>query len=313
MTSTQRAVRYDDVGGPEVLYVAEVPLPSAGEGEAVVAVRAVGLNPFDAKVRTGLIPLPAPFPRGLGGDLAGVVTEVGDGAKYSDGAPIAVGDEVLGWATSTLQELVAVPGAQLVRKPAIVPFAVAGSLSTPGQTAVASLNTVAVAKGDTVLVGAAAGSVGFVYAQLAVQAGACVIGTASIANHERLRAIGVDPVEYGPGLAQRVRAIAPQGVDAAQDNVGRETIDAALALGVEPERINTIVDHAAVEEYGVRSPGRYERSTEVLADLAASVAADELALPIQQEFTLDEVVAAFTLLEGRHLSGKVVVTPSGSR
>ena len=309
MTATQRAVRYDRVGGPEVLHVAQVPAPSADRGEAVVAVRAVGLNPFDAKVRAGMVPSAAPFPRGLGGDLAGSVTEVGVGATYGDGAPIAVGDEVLGWGASTLQERVAVTASQLVRKPVAVPFVVAGSLSTPGQTAVASLRTVEVGPGDTVLVGAAAGSVGFVYAQLAMHAGARVIGTASLANHERLRAVGVVPVEYGPGLAQRVRALAPEGVTAAQDNVGRETIDAALALEVAAERINTIVDYAAVEEFGVRTPGRYERNADVLADLVRRVAEGDLALPIQQEFTLDEVAAAFTLLEGRHLSGKVVVVP----
>ena len=309
MTATQRAVRYDRVGGPEVLYVAEVAPPAAGISEVVVAVRAVGLNLFDSKVRAGLIAWPAPFPRGLGGDLAGVVAEVGSGAAYADGTPIAVGDDVLGWGSATLQDRVAVPAVQLVRKPAAVSFAVAGSLSTPGQTAIASLQVAPVGPGDTVLVGAAAGSVGFIYAQLAQQAGARVIGTASASNHDRLRAIGVVPVEYGPGLAQRVRALAPEGVTAAQDNVGRETIDAALALEVAAERINTIVDYAAVEEFGVRTPGRYERNADVLADLVRRVAAGHLRLPIQREFTLDEVAAAFTLLEGRHLSGKVVVVP----
>lgn len=309
VTATQRAVRYDHFGGPEVLHVAEVAAPAAGVSEVVVAVRAVGLNLFDSKVRAGLIPWPAPFPRGLGGNLAGVVTEVGSDAAYADGAPIAVGDDVLGWGSSTLQERVAVPAEQLVRKPEAVPFAVAGSLSTPGQTAVASLRTVPVGPGDTVLVGAVAGSVGFIYAQLAQQAGARVIGTASASNHDRLRAIGVVPLEYGPGLARRVGALAPGGVDAAQDNVGRETVDASLALGVAPERINTIVDHAAVDEFGVRTPGRYERRADVLVDLVRRVAAGGLRLPIQREFTLDEVAAAFTLLEGRHLSGKVVVVP----
>lgn len=309
MTGSQRAVRYAEVGGPEVLFVAEVPMPSAGEAEAVVAVRAVGLNPFDAKVRAGVIPLPSAFPRGLGGDLAGVVTDVGVGAAYDDGQPIAIGDDVLGWGSTTLQQRVAVPAVQLVRKPPEVPFAVAGSLSTPGQTAIASLRILPVGPGDTVLVGAAAGAVGFIFAQLACIAGARVIGTASPANHDRLRAIGVTPVEYGPGLVDRLRAVAPEGITAAQDNIGRETIDAALALGAASERINTIVDYAAVDELGVRTPGRFERRADILAGLVARVATGELKIPVQQELPLDDVVAAFVLLEGRHLSGKVVVVP----
>jgi NADPH:quinone reductase-like Zn-dependent oxidoreductase len=309
MTATQRAAIYAEFGGPEVIRIVRVPVPEPAPGEAIVEVRAVGLNPYDAKARTGFSPSPVPLPRGIGGDVAGVVTAVAPGAEYADGSPIAVGDAVLGWTMGAARERVAVPAGQLARKPPGLPFAVAGSLSTAGQTAVASLSVAPVAHGETVLVTAAAGSVGFLYSQLAIRTGARVVGTASQSNHERLRAIGVVPVDYGPGLAARVRAAAPEGIAAVQDNVGGDSVELALDLGVPPSRICEIVDHAATERLGLASPGRYERRADVLADLARQVAAGELSLPVFREFPLDEVVAAFQLLETRHLSGKIVLVP----
>lgn len=305
----QRAVQYEETGSPSVLRLTDVAVPEPADGRVVVTVRAVGLNPFDGKVRAGLIPTKAAFPRGIGGDFSGVVSAVGTNAEYVDGTPVAIGDEVLGWAASTLREQLAVASTHLVRKPANVSFAVAGSLSTPGQTAAAALRTVPIGESDTVLVSSASGSVGFLTAQLALTAGARVIGTASLSNHERLRAAGIVPVTYGAGLAERLRAAAPEGISAVLDSAGRETIDAALALGVAPERINTIVDYAAVDEFGIRTPGQYERRADVLDDLVRRVSAGTLELPVQQEFALDDVVAAFTLMESRHLTGKVVVTP----
>ena len=304
-----RAVQYDHVGGPDALYLTGVPEPRPGGSEVVVAVRAVGINPFDAKVRSGVIPWPAPFPRGLGGDLAGVVTAVGPDAVYHDGSPIAVGDGVLGFGTGTLRDLVAAPAANVARKPSGLPWTQAGSLAAPGLTAEASYAVLRPGPGDTVFVSAAAGAVGYLYAQLARQAGARVIGSASPANHDRLRAIGVEPVGYGEGLADRLRALAPEGITAVQDNAGGETIDAALKLGVPARRICEIVDHAATERLGLASPGRYARRPEVLEELARRIAEGELLHTVQQTFPLDQVAAAFALLETRHLSGKIVVEP----
>ncbi|WP_159501505.1 NADP-dependent oxidoreductase [Microbacterium sp. 18062] len=303
------AVLYDETGDPGVLRLAEVPDPVAGAGEVVLRVKAVGINPFDAKVRAGAILLSAPFPRGIGGDVAGIVVAVGEGASYVDGAPVGVGDEVLGFGSSTLRGLVAVPAAHLARRPAALPWAVAGALATPGLTAEASYRVLEPAAGDTVFVSAAAGSVGFLYGQLALAAGARVIGSASSANHERLRAAGIEPVEYGPGLAGRLRSLAPEGITAVQDDAGGETVEVALELGVPPERICEIVDHAATERLGLASPGRYERRPDILERLAQQVAGRILSLPVQREFPLHEVAEAFALLETRHLSGKVVVTP----
>lgn len=304
-----RAVLYDEVGGPDVLYLADVPDPFPNVGEVVVEVKAVGLNPFDMKSYRGIAHLSASFPRGLGGDFSGVVTLVGPYALYADGTPVEVGDAVLGWGTGTLCERLLVPAAQVVPKPEDLTWAAAGSLSTPGQTATACLHMLPVGPEDTVLISAAAGSVGYIQAQLARSAGARVIGTASPANHGRLRGIGVEPVEYGPGLIGRLQAAAPDGYTAAFDNHGRETIDAALQLGLSPARICEIVDHQAAVDYGLVSPGRYERRADVLQAIVSRVVSGSLRIPIHQEFPLSEVRAAFEVLERGHLSGKIVVLP----
>ncbi len=305
-----RAVLYDRFGTAEVLEIKHIPEVHATEGRARVAVVAVGLNPFDFKMRSGAIPIGDPrFPRGLGGDFAGVIDEVGEGASYWDGAPVKPGDEVLGWSDAgTLREQLVVPTAQLARKPAALSWHVAASLSGPAQTADAALKALAIGPSDTVLLSAAAGGVGFVYAQLARARGASVIGTASPGNFDALERIGVVPTTYGPELADRVRALAPGGITAVQDNFGRETIDAGFALGLTADRICTIVDHEAVTELGLASPGRYARSAERLEGFARLAAEGGLQLPIQSVFALAQVREAFELLEGRHLSGKVVVT-----
>jgi NADPH:quinone reductase-like Zn-dependent oxidoreductase len=299
-----RAVRYDEVGGPEVLYVTEVTDPEPRDGQVVVDVEAVGLNFWDAKARSGIVPLKSAFPRGLGGDFAGVVSRDGLGAQYFDGSYVQAGDEVLGWGVSTLRDRLAVSSTNLARKPEGLPWGVAASLATPGLTAVACARAVPIGPDDTVLVGAASGGVGFLYGQIAHRMGARVIGTASPANHDRLRAVGIEPVEYGDGLADRVRALGT--VTAVMDAQGRATVEVALALGVDPDRICTIADYPGASEFGLVTPGG-DRSADVLQELADHVAAGDLSLPVQEEFALDDLHDAFRLLESRHLSGKIVV------
>lgn len=303
------AVQFTKFGGPEVLHLVDVPDKHPSAGEVRLRVKAVGLNPFDSKRRSGLAPMQVLFPAGSCSDLAGIVDEVGEGASYVDGTPVAVGDEVLGWSSDYhgLAEQAVVPASHVTLRPAALAWEQAGGLMTAGLTADAAITTLDIGAADTVLLSAAAGAVGQLYAQLAVQRGAAVIGTASVANHEFLRSLGAIPVAYGPGLADRVRTAAPTAITAVQDNVGRETIDAGLELGVPANRICSIVDHTAVAELGLASPGRYERSAATLGRLAASVADGTLQLAIQRVFPVTEYREAFGLLETRHLRGKVVV------
>lgn len=302
-----RAARYDQVGAPDVLYIAEVPDSTPGPGKVAVRVHAAGLNPYDAKVRDGSLPSAAAFPRRIGGDLAGTVEAVGEGAVYSNGIAIAVGDEVLGRAAGAIAERAIASASDLARRPAELPVEIAGGLYVAGLTAVALLDTVPVAAGDTVLIGGAAGGVGIIAAQLAVAAGARVVGTASPRNRDLLRSIGVDPVSYGDGLASRVAAIG--AITAVYDCHGRDALDAGLSLGVPPDRMVAIAAGAAGDELGVRTAGREARTATNLAALAARVASGEIVVPVAETFPLDQVAAAFSALEGSHAPGKIIVTP----
>lgn len=302
-----RAALYDSTGAPEGLYIGEVTDADPGPGKVAVRVGAAGLNPYDAKVRRGEIPSKAPFPRRIGGDLTGAVLAVGEGAAYADGTPIAVGDEVLGRATGAIAERAIAAASDLARRPAGLPIEVAGSLDVAGLTAVALLDAVPVAAGDTVLIGGAAGGVGFIAAQLAVAAGARVIGTASARNHEALRSVGVEPVTYGDDLAARVADLGAPTV--VYDCHGRDALDAGLALGVDPGRMAAIAAGPAAEELGVTAPGGAARTAANLAALAERVAAGEIVVPIAATYPLDQVAAAFSALEDGHLTGKIVVLP----
>jgi NADPH:quinone reductase-like Zn-dependent oxidoreductase len=300
-----RAALYDRTGEPDVLYVGEVQDAAPGDGEVVLRVRAAGLNPFDAKLLSGFIPSDAPFPRRVASDVAGVVSAVGPGALYWDGTPIAVGDEVLGRASGSAAEYAVASASDLARRPSSVDAEVAGGLNMAGLTAVSVLATVPVGPGDTVLVGGAAGAVGLVAAQLAVEAGARVIGTAAEHNHALLRSLGVEPVSYGPELVSSL-----EGVDltAVYDCHGRDALDAGVALGVPVDRMVAIAAYAALAELGVNNVERSARTAENLAGLVECVAAGRLRLPVAASFGLDEVADAFRAVAAPHAAGKVVVT-----
>ncbi|MCU4673213.1 alcohol dehydrogenase catalytic domain-containing protein [Microbacterium fluvii] len=302
-----RAALYDHTGAPEVLYIGEADAGTPGAGQVLVRVHAAGLNPFDGKQRSGFIPSKAPFPRHIGGDFAGTVEAVGPDAVYWDGSAISVGDDVLGRANGALAESVVAAASDLARRPAELAVEVAGGLHVAGLTAVSVLATVPVGDGDTVLVGGAAGGVGLVAAQLAVAAGARVIGTASEGNHELLRSVGVEPVVYGEGLAERVGALG--AVTAVFDCHGRDALDAGVALGVPVDRMVAIAAYGALDEIGAHNVEREARTAENLENLAGRIASGEIVLPVAETFPLDEVAAAFAALEGAHAPGKIVVLP----
>jgi len=297
------AVRYNEFGPASVLTVVEVQTPNAKPGKVRVAVRAAGLNPADYKGREGQFHGPSfSFPAGIGREMAGVVDQLGEGAEG-----FAPGAEVFGTMVSgSIAEYAVTNPANLALKPAALDWATAGGLALAGTTAWDSLASQNVGADDTVLVSAAAGGVGVILSQLALRAGATVIGTASEGNHEFLRGLGVIPVGYGPGLVDRIRAAAPSAVTVVFDHHGAETIEAGLALGVAPDRINTIAADPA--DFGVVRVGRGPANRATLESLAALVVAGELVIPIEATYPLSEVVAAFTRLEHGHARGKIVVT-----
>ena len=302
-----RAVMYDEVGAPEALHVSEVVDAAPGPGQVAVRIRAAGVNPYDAKVRSGFITLKTAFPRRIGSDLAGTVEAVGEGAAYADGTPIEVGDEVAGSGPGSIAERTLAKSSALVRRPENVPVEVAGSLWVAGLTAVSCVTTVPVGPDDTLLVGGASGAVGMVVCQLAVATGARVIGTGSRANAELIRSLGAEPVEYGDGAGDRVAAHGT--ITAVIDCHGRDALDIGISRGVPTERMTAIAAYAALDELGVPNVERAARTPENFAMLLDRIASGELAFPVAQTFPLGDIVAAFTAVESSHAPGKIVVIP----
>jgi NADPH:quinone reductase-like Zn-dependent oxidoreductase len=306
-----KAVQFDSYGEADVLVVRDVRRPVPAAGEVLVEVKAAGINPGEAMIRRGALHdrWPATFPSGQGSDLAGVVAEVGEGV---DG--FVVGDEVLGFTDNRASQaqFVAVPAGQLTAKPAEVPWEVAGALYVAGTTAYAAVRAVALKPADTVAVAGAAGGVGTIAVQLAKRAGATVLGIAGPSNDDWLTAHGVVPVNYGDGLADRLREAAPDGrVDAFLDFFGGGYVELAVTeLGIDPQRVDTIIDFPAIERFGVKGEGNADAAdADVLAELAGLIAAGLLEVPVAEVYPLDQVREAFRTLEQRHTRGKIVLRP----
>ncbi|MFC4912811.1 NADP-dependent oxidoreductase [Actinomadura gamaensis] len=302
-----RVVGFSEPGGPDVLRILEVATPEAGPGEVRVRVKAAGVQPFDLAVREGWTPgyldSPPPYPRVPGNEFAGVVDQVGDGVSG-----FAVGDEVMGNSVlGSYSEFVVAPVANVTPKPARMPWEVAGAFPAAVMTPHIALEDLRVGEGDTLLVHAAAGGVGAVAVQLAEIAGATVIGTASEENHEYLRSLGAIPVRYGDGLADRVREVAPGGVDAAIDGAGGHALEVSLELVKDRDRILTLVEHARAEELGVRLTSAAKRSIARVAEAARHYEDGRLDLALKGVHPWGRAADAHRQVATGHGRGKVVL------
>jgi NADPH:quinone reductase-like Zn-dependent oxidoreductase len=304
-----KAVRFDHYGPVDVLKVVEVERPTPAKGQVLVRVKAAGINPGEAAIREGKLAerWPSKFPSGEGSDFAGVVDEVGEGVHG-----IAKGDDVIGFSEqrSSHADFVLVPASQLVRKPKNVSWPQAGALFVVGTTAYAAIRAVGLRAGETLVVAGAAGGVGSVTVQLAHDLGAKVIGLAGESSRRWLEQHGTIHVSYGDGAVQRIRAAANGRVDAFIDTFGSGYVDLALALGVSPERIDTIIDFAAAEKHGVKTAGNSDAANrEVLSTLAAMLGAGKFEIPIAKVYPMANVRDAYRELERRHTHGKIVLQP----
>ncbi len=304
-----KAVRFNQYGDINVLQVVDVERPVPGPGEVLVNVKAAGINPGEASIRKGAYAdvWPATFPSGQGSDLAGVVATVGEGVQG-----FAVGDEVIGFTNkrASQAEFVIVEASDLIHRPRNVSWEAAGSLFIVGTTAYAAIRAVSLKRGDTVAISGAAGGVGSIVVQLAVREGAKVIGLASPAHHQWLSDHHVIPVAYGEGVEERIRAAADNHLDAFIDTFGADYVELALKLGVQPERVDTIINFEAVTKYGVKAEGNMQAaSAAVLADLAQRIDQGELEIPIDRVYPLADVQEAYRELEQRHTRGKIVLVP----
>jgi len=303
-----RAVKFTGYGGPDVLDVVEIPRPKAGPGQVVVAVVTAATNPGEIGIREGRFAAvwPAHFPEGQGNDFAGYVAEIGSGVD-----DFAVGDEVIGFAPRAAQaEYVAVGVGAVAAKPDGLSWEAAATVAGAGATAWASVAAVNPQPGETIVVSAAAGGVGIYAAQLARLRGADVIGTCGATNFDLLTSLGIRPAQYGSGLSRRLRDLAPNGIDGYIDTFGSGNVSLAVSLGVEPDRINTLIDQEAVQRFAVHSDAQEQADTPQLwAELAALVARGDITVPIAAvyDFTTDQVRQAYRDVGTRHVSGKRVL------
>ncbi|MFF4369170.1 NADP-dependent oxidoreductase [Streptomyces sp. NPDC001594] len=302
-----RAMAYETYGGPEVLAETRLPVPKVAPGEVLVRVRCAAVNPVDWKIMAGGLDalMDAVYPVVPGWDVAGTVERVG-----IDVPEFAEGDEVIAYARKdhvhggTFAEFVSVPVRALARKPASLDWRQAAGLPLAGLTAYQLLTRLGTGEGDTVLVHGAAGGVGSFGVQIARALGARVIGTASPRNHDRLRELGCEPVAYGDGLTERVRALAPEGVSVVADFVGG-VLDVTTAVLADDGRHASIADPEVLGAGGqwmwVRPVG------EDLAALARLADEGRLTVTVAETFPLARLAEAFTLSQAGHTAGKIVI------
>jgi NADPH:quinone reductase-like Zn-dependent oxidoreductase len=296
-----KAARFSRFGGPEVLEIVDLPDPHPGPGQVRIAVRAAGVNPSDWKKRQGL--MDRELPQTMGHEAAGVVDELGEGV-----ADAAVGDRVFGLSAEGAAQAELAVLDYYAPVPPSLDFAGAAALPAAIETATRALDQLGVRSGSTLLVNGASGSVGSAAVQLAVARGGRVIGTASPANQEYLRSLGAEPVAYGEGLARRVLALAPGGVDLALDVAGSGVLPELIELAGGPGHVVTIADFAGAREHGVRfSSGDAGRAVHALAEIGDLIESGRFSLPVAQAFPLAEVAQAHRVGEEGHVRGKLVL------
>jgi NADPH:quinone reductase-like Zn-dependent oxidoreductase len=297
-----QGIQFTQFGGPEVLELVELPDPEPGAGQLRVAVRATGVNPIDWKVRSGM--MGGDLPKRTGQEVAGVVDKLGDGVRG-----VEVGEAVFGAAAGGggAAELALVEN--YARVPEGLDFAGAAALPVAVETAVRTLDALGVTEGQTVVINGASGSVGLAAVQFARARGARVIGTAGAANQDYVREFGAEPTTYGDGLVERVRALAPDGVDRALDASGGGALPALVELTGATERVITIADYAGAEQTGVVFSGGMgpERAWHALAEAAELIEAGRFRLPVAQTFPLADIAEAHRISESGHPRGKLVL------
>src|SRR3954447_6557483 len=301
-----RAVTFAEYGAPEVLRVTDVDEPHAGRGQVRIAVRAAGVNPVDWKARSGAMReiMPTSFPAIDGREAAGVVDEVGAGVTGG-----ALRDEVFGLAVAGAAAEQAILD-DFARKPAALSWEEAAGLPVAVETSVRVFNVLGgVGERQTLVVNGAAGGVGAAAVQLARARGARVVGTASEPNHEFLRSLGAEPTTYGEGMVERVRALAPDGVDLAFDTAGQGGVPDLIELTGDPAKVASIADFNAASLGAKVTGGAEGRARGALEEAAKLIEAARFSLPVAEVFPFDRAADAHRASEGGHVRGKLVLVP----
>ncbi|GAA2153922.1 NADPH:quinone reductase-like Zn-dependent oxidoreductase [Humibacillus xanthopallidus] len=297
-----RAVRFHQYGGPEVLTLEDASEPHAAPGQVRIRVAASSVNPVDWKIREGYLHemMPLTFPAIPGTDAAGVVDEVGEGV-----IDVTVGDAVFGLAQGGAAESAVLTA--WARVPSVWTMEQAAAAGLASSTAIAGLDALGDASGKTILIEGASGGVGSAAVEIATARGASVIGTASEVNHEFLRSLGATPVTYGPGLADRVAAVAPGGVDAALDLAGSGSLAELVAIVGDPSKVASAADFSA-PALGVTMVAGNADAAASLTAAAELGAAGSYTPRIQATYPLEQLAEAQSHVQNGHTQGKVVIT-----
>ena len=304
-----QAYVFTEYGGPENQELRELPVPEPGPSELRIAVRAAGVNPVDWKIRQGHLRevMPLDLPVALGQEAAGVVEAVGQDV---DG--FAVGDEVLGSVapgSGAFAEHALLTASTVAPKPTGLSFTDAAVLAVAGATAYDALGQLALEAGETLLVNGVGGGVGVVAAQLARDRDVTVVGVAGEDKRELVESLGAVLVVRGEGVADRVREILPDGVDAVLDLVGGDALRAVAGLAKGTRRIVSAADPATAAEVGGAAVLR-ARTGAVLGEVAGLVAAGKIDPHVNETFPLAEAGEALAAVERGHARGKVVLAVS---
>ncbi|WP_439678282.1 NADP-dependent oxidoreductase [Embleya sp. MST-111070] len=302
------AIAFAEYGSPDVLKPVATDVPDPGPGQIRVAVRAVGVNPLDAKLRSGamsdFMPLDLPHIPGL--ELAGTVEAVGPDVHH-----LATGTAVFGTAARTYATHALADAANLSTIPEGMDDSKAAALPVPAEAAWRALEELDVTAGQTLLVHGAAGSVGSLAVQFAIARGARVIGTASVADQSYVTALGASAVVYGAGATDRIRALATDGVDKALDTSGADVLGDSVELTGDPAHVLTLVDPVAAQTHGARfsaggaADNRTAAALEAVLNLHAQAT---LAQRVHAVMPLAEAARAHCTLEAGGLNGKIILS-----
>ncbi|MFG1645956.1 NADP-dependent oxidoreductase [Amycolatopsis sp. NPDC049252] len=300
-----KAVQFKQYGGPEVLQIVDLPDPHPGPGQVRIKVHAAGISASDTKIRRGELSFGATLPQTTGADVAGIVDEIGDGVT-----DLAVGDRVFGIS----DDQAAAAEFALLTFRAIIPpslgFVDAAGIPAALETATRGLDQLHVTTGTTLFVNGASGGVGTATVQLALARGARVIGSAGARNSGFLSTLGAEPVTYGDGMTDRVRALAPDGVDVALDVAGNGVLPELIALtGGEAKNVITVADFTGAEQHGVHFSNGFAdgNAFHALATIGKLIEAGKFWLPVERTYPLADITAAHHAAETGHVRGRLVL------
>ncbi|MGW5745538.1 NADP-dependent oxidoreductase [Amycolatopsis sp. NPDC003861] len=300
-----KAVQFKHYGGPEVLELVDLPDPHPGPGQVRITVRAAGISASDTKIRRGELSFGATLPQTTGADVAGVVDEIG-----ADVTDVAVGDRIFGISDN---QAAAAEYALLTYRAPIPPslgFADAAGIPAALETATRGLDQLHVTAGTTLFVNGASGGVGTATVQLALARGARVIGSAGARNSGFLSTLGAEPVVYGDGMTDRVRALAPDGVDVALDVAGNGILPELIALaGGDAKNVITVADFAGAEAHGVHFSNGFAdgNAFHALATIGDLIEAGKFWLPVERTYPLADIAEAHHAAETGHVRGRLVL------